>query len=161
MSLHASNTRLFNKITFKRALKDADSPLALYKKTLQDGYTCLEQEFCNGTDIETLVSGQVHLIDNLLIHAWRSFVDQNNYCLVAVGGYGREELMLASDIDLMILESPQRNKESEQLLEQFLVFLWDFGLEVGHSVRTVKVCRSEAKKDITVITNVMESRYTR
>ena len=159
MSLHASNIRLFNKTAFKHSLKSADSPLALYKKTLQDGYTYLKQEFCNGTDIETLVGWQVYLIDNLLIHAWWSFVDQNNYCLVAVGGYGREELMLASDIDLMILESPQCNKDSKQRLEQFLVFLWDFGLEVGHSVRTVKVCRTEAKKDITVITNVMESRY--
>ena len=50
-------------------------------------------------------------------------------------------------------------KDAVEELQSFLAFLWDFGLEVGHSVRSVKECRNEAKNDITIMTNIMESRY--
>ncbi len=158
MSPHSSNARLFDKAEFKQGLKNEATPLPLFKKTLQAGYDRLIEQFEAGEDIESIVSQQVFLVDQLLIHAWQLFIDSDDFCLVAVGGYGREELMLASDVDLMILEQARTGKESKQQLEQFMVFLWDFGLEVGHSVRTVKECKQEAKKDITVITNVMESR---
>ncbi len=158
MSPHSANAKLFDKTGFKQALKKETTPLPVFKKTLQTGNEHLIQLFESGEDIESIVSKQVYLVDQLLIHAWRLFIDRDDYCLVAVGGYGREELMLASDIDLMIVEQARTPRESKQQLEQFLVFLWDFGLEVGHSVRTVKECKQEAKKDITVITNIMESR---
>ncbi|MCG8379557.1 MAG: [protein-PII] uridylyltransferase, partial [Proteobacteria bacterium] len=74
------------------------------------------------------------------------------------GGYGRTQLLLASDIDLMVLQKPRTKPEINKQLESFLTFLWDFGLEVGHSVRTTKDCHKEAKNDITIMTNIMESR---
>ncbi|MEQ8938628.1 MAG: DUF294 nucleotidyltransferase-like domain-containing protein, partial [Gammaproteobacteria bacterium] len=156
---HSTNTLLFNKTNFRRALKQSRSPLPVFKKGLQTGYDYLITLFKSGEDIESIVDKQVYLIDQLLSNAWDLFVDTDKFCLVAVGGYGRQELILNSDIDLMILEKARTRQEDKKQLEQFLVFLWDFGLEVGHSVRTVKECQQEAKKDITVITNVMESRF--
>ena len=155
----STNTLLFNKTNFRRALKQSRSPLPVFKKGLQTGYEYLVTLFKSGEDIESIVDKQVYLTDQLLSHAWELFVDTDKFCLVAVGGYGRQELILNSDIDLMVLEKTRTSQEDKNQLEQFLVFLWDFGLEVGHSVRTVKECQREAKKDITVITNVMESRY--
>ena len=148
----------FNKTEFARQLKHSDTPLPLFKTALRQGYRHLTQAFERGADIETLVKKQSWLVDQLLILAWQRHIDSDALSLVAVGGYGRAELLLASDIDLMILERRGLKKPDRGPLEAFVTFLWDFGLEVGHSVRTIKDCRNEAKKDITVMTNIMESR---
>ncbi|MGB5621298.1 MAG: [protein-PII] uridylyltransferase, partial [Gammaproteobacteria bacterium] len=78
--------------------------------------------------------------------------------LVAVGGYGRGELHPCSDIDIMILLPREDDDVWREPLEIFLTFLWDIGLEVGHSVRTVEDCLVQAGADITVATTLMESR---
>ncbi len=149
---------LFDKSSFRKKLKQTNKPLPLFKKALKSGYEYLIESFNSGEDIELLVKKQGWLVDQLLIFAWEQFIDSDQLSLIAVGGYGRNELMLASDIDLMVLQKPRLKKDIEQQLQSFLTFLWDFGLEVGHSVRTVKECKIEAKNDITIITNVMESR---
>jgi [protein-PII] uridylyltransferase len=149
---------LFDKNTFSLDLKQETHPLPLFKKALKKGYEYLTERFSSGEDIELLVKKQGWLVDQLLVLAWQQFIDSDDLSLIAVGGYGRSELLLASDIDLMVLEKQWSNKDSKQQLSSFLTFLWDFGLEVGHSVRTVKECRYEAKNDITIMTNIMESR---
>ncbi|MBI3171570.1 MAG: nucleotidyltransferase domain-containing protein, partial [Hydrocarboniphaga effusa] len=78
--------------------------------------------------------------------------------LVAVGGYGRGELSPHSDIDLLLLHERGELEKSKPALEKFTAFLWDIGLEVGSSVRTVDECLKIAGSDLTVITNLMESR---
>ena len=79
--------------------------------------------------------------------------------LIAVGGYGRGELFPYSDVDLLIL-LPQEPDESErEALEQLVGMLWDIGLEVGHSVRTLDECSEAAAADITVQTTLLEARY--
>jgi [protein-PII] uridylyltransferase len=59
----------------------------------------------------------------------------------------------------MILLDKKPGKALAEQLSTFLTFLWDIGLEVGHSVRTVKDCVREGKADVTVITNMIESRF--
>ncbi len=150
---------LFDKSSFRKKLKQENNPLPIFKKTYKQGYQYLIERFKSGEDIELLVKKQGWFVDQLLTFAWNQFINSNQLSLIAVGGYGRNELLLASDIDLMVLQKPRLKKDVEQQLQSFLTFLWDFGLEVGHSVRTIKECRLEAKSDIPVITNVMESRY--
>jgi [protein-PII] uridylyltransferase len=149
---------LFDKALFIQELKQENKPLVTFKRTLKTGYYYLTEQFKSGEKIDLIVKKQGWFIDQLLVLAWQHFIESDEFSLIAVGGYGRSELMLASDIDLMILEKPRTKKELKQKLESFLTFLWDFGLEVGHSVRTVKECQQEAKNDITIITNIMESR---
>ena len=68
------------------------------------------------------------------------------------------ELQPASDIDLLLLLERDRHSENNHFAEAFVRFLWDMGLEVGHSVRSLKDCQRLAKRDITVATNLMEAR---
>jgi [protein-PII] uridylyltransferase len=149
---------LFNRETFEYSLKISNQPLALYKEILHEGNQYLSDQFKASEAIKILVHKRAWLIDQLLEFAWKSSIKTDELALVAVGGYGRGELHPASDIDLMILENTRTGTETKQQIESFLVFLWDVGLEVGHSVRTVKDCIREAKADITVVTNLMESR---
>ncbi|MDH3447034.1 MAG: [protein-PII] uridylyltransferase, partial [Gammaproteobacteria bacterium] len=74
------------------------------------------------------------------------------------GGYGRSELLPGSDIDLMILLEKNATKDQQQRISAFLTFLWDIGLEVGHSVRTIRDCVRQGRVDVTVMTNMIESR---
>jgi [protein-PII] uridylyltransferase len=75
-----------------------------------------------------------------------------------VGGYGRNELFPYSDIDLLILLQAQFSEAQNQAIESLIGLLWDIGLNVGHSVRTLDECASEAVQDVTVQTNLLESR---
>ncbi len=151
--------RVFNGIEFDRNLSQTDNQLAIFRNALAEGTEILAQGFQEGVAVSTLVSLRAKMIDSLLKRAWeRNIPEDIDAALVAVGGYGRGELHPSSDIDLMILVEPKVRKRIKVNLEQLLTFLWDIGLEVGHSVRSVKECAKEAKNDITVITNIMESR---
>lgn len=149
---------LFDRQTFTHELKQTRQPLNLFKQARITGHQLLNEAFVAGVPIKTLVKQRAWLVDQLLTLAWEHIITNDEVALVAVGGYGRGELHPASDIDLMILIKSRRNKPANQSIEKFLVFLWDIGLEVGHSVRTIKDCINEAKNDITVATNLMESR---
>jgi len=149
---------LFDNECFTEELQSSSSPLDIYKNTLQEGTQALNDAFDTGRNVVELVYKRAEFIDQLLIHAWQSMISCEDLALVAVGGYGRGELHPASDIDLMILEKSRSNKKTNQQIQQFLTFLWDIGLEVGQSVRTVKDCVAEGRADITVATNIMEAR---
>ena len=119
------------------------------------------QKFDQGVTPDILVRQKSDLIDHILRYCFEIMVDTENtgLCdLIAVGGYGRSELLPGSDIDLMILLDKKPKKELHLRLASFLTFLWDLGLEVGHSVRTIRDCLREGKADVTVITNMIESR---
>ena len=150
---------IYNPEQFTAALNHkTNNPIKVFKDVLGKGDRILDEAFIAGAPIEKLVHRRAWLTDQILIQAWHLWINDKNLALVAVGGYGRGELHPASDIDLMILLKHPLDKPAEEKIEKFLVFLWDIGLEVGHSVRTVKECVSEGKADITVATNLMESR---
>jgi [protein-PII] uridylyltransferase len=114
----------------------------------------------NGCDVNTVVYGRSNLTDQLIevIFSFMFKKLDQEIALIAVGGYGRGELHPKSDIDLMILLKQEENQNTRDLLEKFLMLLWDIRLEIGHSVRTVEECVEESSKDITVATNIMEAR---
>lgn len=120
----------------------------------------LKETYKNGCDVNDIVYGRANLIDQLIdviySHMFKD-IDQE-IALIAVGGYGRGELHPKSDIDLMILLQEEENQKTKDLLEKFLMLLWDIRLEIGHSVRTLQECIDESTRDITVATNIMEAR---
>ena len=150
--------QLFDETGFAAALQKTRDPVNLFKQTRAAGHDLLNEEFHSGIPIKELVYKRAWFIDQLLHHAWQHFLATDALALVAVGGYGRGELLPASDIDLMILTGAKISKPGKNLIEKFIAFLWDIGLEVGHSVRSLKDCVKEAARDITVATNIFESR---
>ena len=152
------DAQLFDEASFTQALQHTLRPLNLFKENLAAGQALLNEAFLSGLPIKELVCKRAWFIDQLLIQAWRQILGTETLALVAVGGYGRGELLPASDIDLMILTGNTISPPDKKPVEKFLSFLWDLGLEVGHSVRSIKDCVREAGRDITVATNIFESR---
>lgn len=97
-------------------------------------------------------------VDIAITQAWQAFDLPANTALVGVGGYGRGELFPYSDIDLLILLESIPDAALQGKLEQLVQLFWDLGLEIGHSIRTVDECMSEAAADITVKTSLLEAR---
>ncbi len=131
-----------------------------FRQALAEGAQQLNCRFEQNEPVEHLVRDRARLVDNVLCHAWRLHAGDyaSSLVLVAVGGYGRGELHPCSDIDIMVLLPGDAAEGWQQPVERFLTFLWDIGLEVGHSVRTVADCESQAGGDITVATTLMEAR---
>ena len=155
-----TDMQLFFTGPFDRALATTSTPVELFRHTLQTIDDSLAERFRRQAPVAELVRQRAWFMDELLIRAWdRFFADRgDDMALVAVGGYGRGELHPHSDIDLLILLKPAPKSGYEGALEPFLAFLWDIGLKVGHSARTVDECVQEAGRDVTVATNIMESR---
>ncbi|HEY0062970.1 MAG TPA: [protein-PII] uridylyltransferase, partial [Telluria sp.] len=107
---------------------------------------------------EKLLRGLRQSVDTVLTEAWESVGLPANTALVGVGGYGRGELFPYSDVDLLILLGQPADAITQARLEELVQMLWDLGLEIGHSIRTVDECMSEAKADITVQTSLLEAR---
>lgn len=134
-------------------------PSAAYTRLLNQSRQRLMQDFEQGVDIHTLLHHYSDLIDALLHDQWQQYPGLSGHALIAVGGYGRRELHPASDIDLLILLQAAPDDACEEQLSTFLTFLWDIGLDVGHSVRTMDECLQAAQDDLTIITNLIESRH--
>ena len=135
-------------------------PIKAFRDALNAGAAALKQRYDDKTDIQQLVQGRSQLIDFVLTKIWQMHIspDDQDIALIAVGGYGRGELHPGSDIDIMILMREDNPQRYGPALEQLVMFFWDIGLELGHSVRSLASCIEEAKQDITVATNIMEAR---
>lgn len=151
---------LFDRGQFQAELALKASPISAFKKAIRQAHEVLDQRFRNGRDIRRLIEDRAWFVDNILQKAWEQFdwSEDADIALVAVGGYGRGELHPYSDIDLLILLDSADHEVFRDSIERFLTLLWDIGLEVGQSVRSVQECADEARADLTVITNLMESR---
>ncbi|MFO8152404.1 [protein-PII] uridylyltransferase [Thioalkalivibrio sp.] len=120
----------------------------------------LSRGFETGADIDALIHGHAAQVDALLTLIWEQhgLGHGEALCLAAVGGYGRGELHPSSDIDILILAEPESEAEHAETISRFVTFLWDIGLEVGHSVRSIAECEREAENDITIATTLFEAR---
>ena len=120
----------------------------------------LRSRFLAGESVVDLVHARAAATDELLRELWQTHMGQlcGDVALVAVGGYGRGELHPCSDVDIMLLLPESIDADAEQALSAFITSLWDVGLEIGHSVRTVQQCVEQAVADLTVATTLMEAR---
>lgn len=130
-----------------------------YTRLLKQAREKLMLDFERGEAIHHLLHHYSDLLDFLLHDQWKKYPALAGHTLVAVGGYGRRELHPSSDIDLLILLQDDPDETCQEQLSSFLTFLWDIGLDVGHSVRTLEECLQAARNDLTVITNLIESRH--
>jgi [protein-PII] uridylyltransferase len=148
-------------VSLQQSLATAQTPdIAHYRQALIDGDARLKQRFADDEPVERLVRDRARLVDMLLKSAWSVHLGEHarDIALIAVGGYGRGELNLCSDIDIMILLPKSESAKWHGNLERFLTFMWDIGLEVGHSVRTIDDCQRESAADVSVATTMIEAR---
>ena len=78
--------------------------------------------------------------------------------LIALGSYGREQLCVHSDIDLMIVYVKNNGYNTAAIIEKFLYLAWDSGLKLGHRVHEITDLLAASREDITIKTAMMESR---
>ncbi|MEY3885691.1 MAG: hypothetical protein RIS87_1466 [Pseudomonadota bacterium] len=139
---------------------DEKEQVAYWRQHLKDGFLALKEEFTLRPNTAKLFKQHCKLVDNLLAEVWAHVNLDKQCCLFAVGGYGRGELYPHSDIDLLVLMTDESANDPliNQAIELLIGLLWDIGLNVGNSVRSLNECAAEAQKDITVQTNLIESR---
>ena len=109
-----------------------------------------------------LIKHLVRHVDQTLAALWQHAGMPDTAALVAVGGYGRGELLPFSDVDVMVLlpdsANPATDPALKAALEALITACWDTGLEIGSAVRTLSDCVDEARRDVTVRTALLESR---
>ncbi|ARU56041.1 PII uridylyl-transferase [Oleiphilus messinensis] len=146
--------------TLQKDIASATSPVGIVKSALQTASSLFNERFSEGDDVRALVGARAQFMDFVLTQLWLGFdwdrVD--NVALLAVGGYGRGELHPHSDIDLLIVSKLALNEHEQDQISRFITLLWDLNLDIGQSVRTLTECVSEAQKDLTIATNLLETR---
>src|SRR5581483_7328894 len=129
---------------------------------LRHAHEELKARFLAEEPVEGLVHARAELVDVVLRELWRAHcvgAVADGWALVAVGGYGRGELHPCSDIDILLLvPGGGPDAAARGMVERLVTFLWDIGLEVGHSVRTVEECAQESAADVSVMTTLIEAR---
>lgn len=152
--------------------RQATEELARYKRFLKLETHRLKMAHRAGAGGLSICHARAAVLDELLRHLWNaaraSLSDQAQkefpaLALVAIGGYGRAELNPHSDIDFMFLHDRQVAVRKplphlSKLIDGLLYPLWDIGLKVGHSVRTIDDCIKVANTDMQSKTSLIESR---
>ena len=115
---------------------------------------------CSGREI----CGAYTLLVDEILRGLFTFKKEELKCddpmtLVAIGGYGRGELNIRSDIDLMLLHGRKLTPAIEDLTQQMLYVLWDTGLDLAFSIRSLSECIALAKDDLKTMTAVLDLRF--
>jgi len=161
--MHFAKTKLFNASQFQQSLTEHTSAISAYKAAIKNALEQIRIHQSEGISAVEIINKYAWFIDQIVMQAWQQ---HSNLLpkgieieLLAVGGYGRSELHPFSDVDLLILLASNDYESAQPFIEAYVRFLWDIGLEVGHSVRSIKDCQKEARQDITTMTNMLEARH--
>jgi len=131
---------------------------------LRQSLKALKKDLCSQlgphTNIVSMTHKLVTHIDKMLIILFqnRDLEVDNDFCLLALGSYGRRELQLHSDIDLLLLYDNSISQNTLQHAQLFIQDCWDIGLEVSHQITTVNACVELASRDLSVISSLMDMR---
>ena len=128
------------------------------RQRLAQGRAALRDAYRPADDPAIFLRRHRQIVEESLRDLWRETDLPGSVALVAVGGFGRGELYPHSDVDILVLLPGGLEAGEEAAVERFVGRLWDLGLELGHSVRTIDECREEAAKDVTVQTSLLEAR---
>ena len=143
--------------------------LAPLRAALTNGRAEIRRRFEATGDGAAVMREQCFLMDQLIRALFDLVTDQiyplpnptsgERLAIVAVGGYGRGELAPYSDIDLLFLLPYKQTPHTEQVVEYLLYLLWDLGLKIGQSTRSIEESLRQAKSDLTTRTGLLEARY--
>ena len=142
----------------------------LLRAALEQGRAEIDRRLCERpTAGHDCAAGQAFLVDQLLRvihdHVTTAVFPVGNrstgerLTIMAVGGYGRGEMAPHSDVDVAFLTPGKHTPWCEQVIEAMLYFLWDLGLKIGHSSRSIDEMVRMARSDNTIRTAMLEGRY--
>ncbi|MBX7461406.1 [protein-PII] uridylyltransferase [Qipengyuania huizhouensis] len=142
----------------------------LLKQALDRGRGEMERRLEEHPSAGHAVAGGYSFLVDQLVRVIHEYVTQHTYpnpnrsagerlAVMAVGGYGRSEMAPYSDVDIAFLVGERRNAWCEQVVEAMLYLMWDLGLKIGHSTRTLDEAIRLAKDDLTIRTALLEGRY--
>ena len=138
------------------------SELGITKDGLKDIKNQLGQAVPIHTSPREFLRQHSDVVDGVVRMAFRKAQSQApspSVCLMAVGGYGRAELAPHSDIDLLLLYSSSKKEDLPPLVEKILYPLWDLGLDVSCSSRSINECMQMARSDLYIKTSLIDARY--
>ncbi len=164
--------------TLEKILKHAETKLQVDPNSTQQDWIHLFKNFLkienhrllmahrSGTDGPQLIRDRSNVMDVLIKHLF-DFAQKElepkklypKFTLIALGGYGRQELNPYSDIDLLFLIKKKHEPGQDDLVKRVLYLLWDLGFKVGHSVRTIPETIEEGARDFKSRTAMMEARF--
>ena len=141
----------------------------VFKKDIKTYFNTLEETFATSGGKDFLVK-HTKKIDSILQLVYKvahremfgDYAPMKNavpIALVALGSYGREQLCVYSDIDLMIVYKDIPGYNTKEFIEKILYILWDSGLKLGHRVHEISELYDVSKTDITIKTAMIESRF--
>ncbi len=146
-----------------------DPLLAILRETMAAGESEIRDRLMAGEDGRAIAHARSFLIDQLIrllfdftiAYQYRATnpTSAERLTIIAVGGYGRGEMAPQSDVDLLFLRPYKETAWGEQVVEFMLYILWDLGLKVGYSVRSIDDCIRLSTQDLTIRTSLIEMRF--
>jgi [protein-PII] uridylyltransferase len=140
--------------------------LEFFRQALAEGVDSLKVRHAEGASGQESVRSHARLIDDLIFaltrliagDAARDGLRPTPLAVMALGGYGRGELNLLSDIDLMVIYEGELSPYVQRAMQELLYALWDLGLQIGHSLRSLDDCVAMARTDFSSRTSMQEAR---
>src|SRR3990167_1133064 len=137
------------------------------KSYLEEGNAVVKKLHTENYHPENVIQIRSRMIDRLLSvlfsHFEKEVISQLQHsgsraAVIAQGGYGRQEMNVYSDIDLLFLYPSKKGAYIENLTEKILYLFWDLGLEVGYATRTISECKKLMMQDATIMTAILDAR---
>src|SRR5437016_1114401 len=141
--------------------------LEFFRQSLAQGFDSLKVRHAEGASGQESVRTHARLMDDVIFSLTRLIADDADRArleptalvVTALGGYGRGELHPLSDIDLMVVYDGEQSPYVQRMMQELLYSLWDLGLQVGHSLRSLDDCVAMARTDFPSRTSMQEARF--
>src|SRR2546421_1815541 len=141
--------------------------LEFFRQALAEGYDSLKVRHAEGASGQESVRTHARLMDDVILSLTRLIaadavadgLEATPLVVIALGGYGRGELHPLSDIDLMVVYDRTMSPSVQRMMQELLYSLWDPGLHVGHSLRSLDDCVAMARTDFPSRTSMQEARF--
>src|SRR6266705_1682519 len=141
--------------------------LEFFRQALTQGFDSLKVRHAEGASGQESVRAHAYLMDEVIFSLTRLIADDTARAglpptplvVMALGGYGRRELHPLSDVDLMVVYDGELSPYVQRMMQELLYSLWDLGLHVGHSLRSLDDCVAMARTDFPSRTSMQEARF--
>src|SRR5438445_1165063 len=141
--------------------------LEFFRQALAEGYDSLKVRHAEGASGQESVRTHARLMDDVILSLTRLIAADavadglaaTPQVVMALGGYGRGELHPLSDVDLMVIYDGKMSPYVQRMMQELLYSLWDLGLHVGHSLRSLDDCVAMARTDFPSRTSMQETRF--